>query len=58
MKQIICCDEMAEEMGSSDNGVICEELYDWHTWITYGDHKVCEIRYCPWCGKKIEYKEE
>lgn len=55
----ICCDEMEEELGAPDNGVMNDGF---NTYITYSNDKdkgikICSIDYCPWCGRKITFNK-
>ena len=51
----ICCDEINEKVNSGDIKFRVDEINIMHYDGEYNDYdKVFSIKYCPFCGKKIE----
>ena len=54
----VCCDRMGDELGTPGNGVLVTD--EPRALLTYGDRLtgrvlVCDMDYCPWCGRKIRF---
>ena len=56
-----CCDEIKKWFDEGSIECDCNEVWvmgeeDWE--YTYGERtQLFKIKYCPFCGRKIEYKE-